>query len=339
MFRLSAQSRVEAAGSSNLTGASVRTRGFSPLHLLQTTRAHRVPPTGSVLLRVVFLRPRRRRDVSPVGSISRRSGGIFEPDRRIGSNPGVLAPPPPTDDKSPPGPPDGLGLAASRVPTSTEAEGLEPPKACARRISSAVPYQLDYASQVTSSYPVAPTAFPRKRLLPNPASTGPGNRACARGPARTAAASHPNARGAFPRERFGLLARLPLQSGRPDLAAVAFGDPRCVRVPARRVAALGASRCSAPRPSGSGAWLEPMRRHRIFSFSRSPRHRAEGETPPGSHPHTLLPLQSGRPDLAAVAFGDPRCVRFLALRAQALGSNRPVLIHTLSCHFNRGARI
>jgi hypothetical protein len=27
-----------------------------------------------------------------------------------------------------------------------EAEGLEPPKACARRISSAVPYQLDYAS-------------------------------------------------------------------------------------------------------------------------------------------------------------------------------------------------
>ena len=30
--------------------------------------------------------------------------------------------------------------------TQTEAEGLEPPKACARRISSAVPYQLDYAS-------------------------------------------------------------------------------------------------------------------------------------------------------------------------------------------------
>jgi hypothetical protein len=29
---------------------------------------------------------------------------------------------------------------------TTEAEGLEPPKACARRISSAVPYQLDYAS-------------------------------------------------------------------------------------------------------------------------------------------------------------------------------------------------
>lgn len=29
-----------------------------------------------------------------------------------------------------------------------EAEGLEPPKACARRISSAVPYQLDYASSV-----------------------------------------------------------------------------------------------------------------------------------------------------------------------------------------------
>ena len=29
---------------------------------------------------------------------------------------------------------------------TAEAEGLEPPKACARRISSAVPYQLDYAS-------------------------------------------------------------------------------------------------------------------------------------------------------------------------------------------------
>ena len=31
----------------------------------------------------------------------------------------------------------------------TEAEGLEPPKAFARRISSAVPYQLDYASPET----------------------------------------------------------------------------------------------------------------------------------------------------------------------------------------------
>jgi hypothetical protein len=33
----------------------------------------------------------------------------------------------------------------------TEAEGLEPPKACARRISSAVPYQLDYASSISIS--------------------------------------------------------------------------------------------------------------------------------------------------------------------------------------------
>lgn len=35
---------------------------------------------------------------------------------------------------------------ALAVTQQTEAEGLEPPKACARRISSAVPYQLDYAS-------------------------------------------------------------------------------------------------------------------------------------------------------------------------------------------------
>jgi hypothetical protein len=42
--------------------------------------------------------------------------------------------------------------ASSEEPTgaadhrTAEAEGLEPPRACARRISSAVPYQLDYAS-------------------------------------------------------------------------------------------------------------------------------------------------------------------------------------------------
>ena len=36
--------------------------------------------------------------------------------------------------------------AVIRCGATTEAEGLEPPKACARRISSAVPYQLDYAS-------------------------------------------------------------------------------------------------------------------------------------------------------------------------------------------------
>ena len=36
--------------------------------------------------------------------------------------------------------------AVSRCTACTEAEGLEPPRACARRISSAVPYQLDYAS-------------------------------------------------------------------------------------------------------------------------------------------------------------------------------------------------
>ena len=37
----------------------------------------------------------------------------------------------------------------SFVTLQTEAEGLEPPKACARRISSAVPYQLDYASSIS----------------------------------------------------------------------------------------------------------------------------------------------------------------------------------------------
>ena len=31
--------------------------------------------------------------------------------------------------------------------SEAEDEGLEPPRACARRISSAVPYQLDYASR------------------------------------------------------------------------------------------------------------------------------------------------------------------------------------------------
>ena len=36
--------------------------------------------------------------------------------------------------------------AVNRCTATAEAEGLEPPRACARRISSAVPYQLDYAS-------------------------------------------------------------------------------------------------------------------------------------------------------------------------------------------------
>ena len=51
--------------------------------------------------------------------------------------------------------------------TQTEAEGLEPPKACARRISSAVPYQLDYASNDLSDTQVGTAGFepatPRSR--------------------------------------------------------------------------------------------------------------------------------------------------------------------------------
>src|SRR5687767_12012557 len=50
---------------------------------------------------------------------------------------------------------------------TTEAEGLEPPKACARRISSAVPYQLDYASNDLSDTQVGTAGFepatPRSR--------------------------------------------------------------------------------------------------------------------------------------------------------------------------------
>jgi hypothetical protein len=47
-------------------------------------------------------------------------------------------------------PPDHGGPGGHLI-VRAEAEGLEPPKACARRISSAVPYQLDYASGKPSS--------------------------------------------------------------------------------------------------------------------------------------------------------------------------------------------
>jgi hypothetical protein len=47
--------------------------------------------------------------------------------------------------------------------TTTEAEGLEPPKACARRISSAVPYQLDYASTLPVGTAGFEPATPRSR--------------------------------------------------------------------------------------------------------------------------------------------------------------------------------
>ena len=57
--------------------------------------------------------------------------------------------------------------AVDRCTATTEAEGLEPPKACARRISSAVPYQLDYASNEISDFSVGTAGFepatPRSR--------------------------------------------------------------------------------------------------------------------------------------------------------------------------------
>ena len=50
-------------------------------------------------------------------------------------------------------------------------------------------------------------------------------------------------------------------------------------------------------------------------------------------------ISIGAPGFAPVAFGDPRDLRFLALGLRRCGSNRPVLILSLLCHSNRGARI
>jgi hypothetical protein len=71
-----------------------------------------------------------------------------------------------THEKSPGSSREEPGLV-SEWTTQTEAEGLEPPKACARRISSAVPYQLDYASNDLSDTQVGTAGFepatPRSR--------------------------------------------------------------------------------------------------------------------------------------------------------------------------------